>query len=260
MKNKSTGIGSWAKSERPRERLLKNGAATLKDDELIAIILRVGIQGKSAVQMGRELIDKFGSLKAMTEATAAALGEIKGLKNAKVSQLLAVMEIARRAEAEGAIKRYRISGSTDAKEYFKKRLRGLPEEHFRVLYLNRKNAILDDTLIAQGDTASVSVSLRRIVIHALQTNASALIAAHNHPSGAVNPSESDNLLTQDLIGATRLLGIKVLDHLIIGDNEAYSYANEGLIDKFEKECSAPGAVKRQTYCKKRNHSIVLGQA
>ena len=237
---KATGITAWPKDDRPRERLLKNGAATLKDAELIAIILRVGVQGMSAVEMGQALIQKFGSLKMMTEATADALGEIKGIKNAKIAQLLAVMEIARRAGAEGAIERQRIGSTADAKKYFRQRLRSLPEEHFRVLYLNRQNAILQDTLIAQGDTASVSVSLRRIVIRALQINASALIAAHNHPSGAIKPSESDRLLTKDLIAATRPLGIKVLDHLIIGDSDEYSFADEELLDELEKECSAPG--------------------
>ena len=135
---KATGITAWPKDDRPRERLLKNGAATLKDAELIAIILRVGVQGMSAVEMGQALIQKFGSLKMMTEATADALGEIKGIKNAKIAQLLAVMEIARRAGAEGAIERQRIGSTADAKKYFRQRLRSLPEEHFRVLYLNRQ--------------------------------------------------------------------------------------------------------------------------
>ena len=119
--------------------------------------------------------------------------------------------------------------------------------------MNRQNAILQDTLIAQGDTASVSVSLRRIVIRALQINASALIAAHNHPSGAIKPSESDRLLTKDLIAATRPLGIKVLDHLIIGDSDEYSFADEELLDELEKECSAPGTVKRRPSWKKKEH-------
>ena len=168
-------------------------------------------------------------------------GKLRVLKNAKIAQLLAVMEIARRAGAEGAIERQRIAARRMQKNILGNGCVHCRKSISRVVF-ESSNAILQDTLIAQGDTASVSVSLRRIVIRALQINASALIAAHNHPSGAIKPSESDRLLTKDLIAATRPLGIKVLDHLIIGDSDEYSFADEELLDELEKECSAPGTV------------------
>ena len=118
------------------------------------------------------------------------------------------------------------------------------EEHFRVLYLNRRNVLLSDILISRGEAAKVHISLRQIVSNALQVNASAIIAAHNHPSGDTEPSESDRLLTKDLIAATRPLNIKVLDHLVVGGEEFYSFADKGLLDELELECLAPGTTER----------------
>ncbi len=241
---KSTGISSWPKDERPRERLLKRGAEALTDAELVAILLRVGVKGASAVDLGRQLLEKFGSLKAMTEAPTLALLEIKGLREAKAAQLTAAMEIARRSALVSGDNRQKILNTKQAGEYFRERLRALPEEHFRVLYLNRRNVLLSDILIAQGETAEVKISLRQIVSNALRVNSSAIIAAHNHPSGGVEPSESDRLLTKDLIAATRPLNIKVLDHVIIGGEEFYSFADNGLLDELEIECLAPGVTEK----------------
>ena len=241
---KSKGISSWPEDERPRERLLKRGAEALTDAELVAILLRVGVKGASAVDLGRQLLEKFGSLRAMAEAPTLALLEIKGLKGAKAAQLTAAMEIARRSALVSGDKRQKILNTKQAGEYFRERLRALPEEHFRVLYLNRRNVLLSDILIAQGETAEVKISLRQIVANALRMNSSAIIAAHNHPSGGVEPSESDRLLTKDLIAATRPLNIKVLDHVIIGGEEFYSFADNGLLDELEIECLAPGFAEK----------------
>lgn len=239
---KTGGIASWPEEERPRERLLSRGAEALTDTELVAILLRVGVRGASAVDMARQLLESFGSLRAMAEAPTLALLNVKGLKNAKAAQLTAAMEIARRVALAPDGRRRKILNTTQAGEYLRERLRALPEEHFRVLYLNRRNVLLNDFLVARGDTGSVHVSLRQIVSRALQTNASALIAAHNHPSGEAQPGESDRLLTKDLIAATRPLAIKVLDHLVVAGEDFYSFADSGLLDELEWECLAPGTA------------------
>jgi DNA repair protein RadC len=241
---KSRGIVSWPEEERPRERLLLRGSQALTDAELVAILIRVGFRGTSAVELGRQLLKRFGSLRAMVEAPVLALLEVKGLKGAKAAQLLAAMEIARRVAVPTKRSQLQIRSTSAATAYLCDRLRGLPEEHFRVLYLNRRNALLDDALIAQGAVDAVQPPLRNIIARALQVNASRLIAAHNHPSGTAEPSESDRLLTKDLLAASRPLGLKVLDHVIVGQDATYSFADSGLLDELELECLAPGESKR----------------
>ena len=226
---KSRGIVSWPEEERPRERLLSRGPQALTEAELIAILIRVGFRGTSAVELGRQILKRFGSLRAMVEAPVLALLEVKGLKGAKASQLIAAMEIARRVAVPTERKQLQIKSTSAAADYLRERLRGLSDEHFRVLYLNRRSALLDDALMAQGAVDSVHPPLRNIIARALQVNASALIAAHNHPSGTAEPSESDRLLTLDLIAACHPIGIRVLDHLILTDNAHYSFADSGLL-------------------------------
>jgi DNA repair protein RadC len=245
-KIKSTGIAAWPQDERPRERLLSKGAQALTDAELVAILIRVGVKGTNAVEMARKLLKQFGSLRAMVEAPVIALLEVKGLKGAKVAQLIAAMEIARRVSVPAKRGQLVMKSTVAAAEYLRERLRGLAEEQFRVLYLNRRNALLEDALVAQGSVDAVQPSLRNIVARALQVNASALIAAHNHPSGAAEPSESDRLLTQDLITASRPLGLKVLDHVIVGEEATFSFADSGLLDELELLCLAPGESARHT--------------
>lgn len=240
VRTKATGIASWPEKERPRERLLSRGAQALTDAELVAILIRVGFKGTNAVEMARRLLKQFGSLRAMVEAPVIALLEVKGLKGAKVAQLIAAMELARRVSVPAKRGHLIMKSTVAAVEYLRERLRGLGEEQFRVLYLNRRNALLEDALIAQGSVDSVRPSLRSIVAQALQVSASALIAAHNHPSGAAEPSESDRMLTQDLLAASRPLGLKVLDHIIVGEDTTFSFADSGLLDELELLCLAPG--------------------
>ena len=244
QQKKSKGIASWPEDERPRERLLTRGAESLTDAELVAILVRIGVKGASAVDLARQLLERFGSLRAMAQAPTLALLEIKGLKGAKAAQLTAAMEISRRIVRVSGDERRKILSTKQAGEYLCERLRALPEEHFRILYLNQRNVLLSDTLIARGESTEVKISLRQIISNALMINSSAIIAAHNHPSGGVEPSESDRLLTKDLIAATRPLNIKVLDHLIIGEEEFYSFADDGLLDELEIECLAPGVTER----------------
>ncbi len=225
---------------------MSKGAQALTDAELVAILIRVGFKGTNAVEMARQLLKQFGSLRAMVGAPVIALLEVKGLKGAKAAQLIAAVEIARRVSLPSERAQLVMKSTAAAAEYLRDRLRGLAEEQFRVLYLNRRNALLEDALIAQGSVDSVRPSLRNIVARALQVNASKLIAAHNHPSGAAEPSESDRMLTQDLIAASCPLGLKVLDHVIVGEETTFSFADSGLMDELELLCLAPGTSGRRS--------------
>jgi len=238
-KRRSQGIVSWPEDERPRERLLSRGPHALTDAELIAILVRVGFQGTNAVELGRQLLKRFGTLRAMAEAPLSALLDVKGLKGAKAAQLAAAMEIARRVSLPDKREQIQIKGTTQAADYLRERLRGLADEHFRVLYMSRQNRLLDDTLLAQGAVDHVRPPIRNIIARALQVNASGMIASHNHPSGAAEPSESDRLLTRDLIAASRPLRLKVLDHVIVAQETTYSFADSGLLNELELECLSP---------------------
>jgi DNA repair protein RadC len=228
---KSKGIVSWPEGERPRERLLRQGAQSLTDAELVAILLRVGVQGTSAVELARQILKKFGSLRALAETPLSALLEVKGLKGAKTAQLAAAMEVARRVSLPDARKRITLKSTREVADYFRSRLQGLPEEHFRALFLNRRGALLEDALLAVGAVDQARPPIRLVVARALQANASAIIVAHNHPSGAAEASESDRLFTEDLFGALKPIGVKLLDHCVIGGEEVYSFADNGLMDE-----------------------------
>jgi DNA repair protein RadC len=239
----SRGIASWPEEERPRERLLSRGPESLTDAELVAILIRVGFKGTSAVELSRQLLKRFGSLRAMAEAPVLALLDVKGLKGAKAAQLLAAMEVARRVAVSPKVRRPQLTSTATAAEYLAERLRNLSDEHFRILYLNRRNVLLEDALIAHGTVDSVRPPLRNIIANALRVNASGIIAAHNHPSGAAEPTESDRLLTEDLIAAARPLGLRLLDHVIVGEDATYSFADSGLLDELELASLAPGETK-----------------
>ena len=204
------------------------------------------------MEMSRRLLKHFGSLRAMVTASVSALLQVKGLKGAKAAQLIAAMEIARRVSVPAQRGQLVMKSTAAAAEYLGERLRLLAEEQFRVLYLNRRNALLEDALIAQGSVDAVRPPLRNIVVRALQVNASALIAAHNHPSGVAEPSESDRMLTQDLITACRPLGLKVLDHVIVGEEASFSFADSGLLDELELLCLALGESGRHTRLSRKN--------
>ena len=242
-KPKSKGILTWPEDERPRERLLSRGPHELTEAELIAILLRLGIRGKSAVELGHEVVKRFGSVQAMMNAPLAAWQGIKGLGEAKIAQMQAALELGRRAALPQKREDAFIKTTGQAADYFKIRLRGLAEEHFQVAFLNRRGRLLDAAPIAEGTVDTVLPHIRTIVAHALRTNASALIAGHNHPSGAAEPSESDKLLTRDLIAACHPIGVRVLDHVIVAGEEHYSFADTGLLDELGLETLAPTPAK-----------------
>lgn len=227
----SKGIVSWPEGERPRERLLRQGAQSLTDAELVAILLRVGVQGTSAVELARQILKKFGPLRALAETPLSALLEVKGLKGAKTAQLAAAMEVARRVSLPDARKRVTLKSTREAGDYLRSRLQGLSEEHFRALFLNRRGALLEDALLAVGVVDQARPPIRLVVARALQANASAVIVAHNHPSGTAEASESDRLFTEDLFRALKPIGVKLLDHCVIGGDAVYSFADDGLMDE-----------------------------
>jgi len=232
---KPSGIAKWPEDERPRERLLSRGAQALTDAELLAILLRVGVQGKNAVALAHELLEKFGSLQGMMTAPLNAWDDIKGIKGAKLAQLQAALEIGRRVALPAVRERTMLKSTAQAAAYFAARLRGLPHEHFRVAYLNRLGRVLDDALIAEGTVDGVRPPVRVIVARALQANASTLILAHNHPSGSAQPSEADQTLTREILAACRPLGLRVLEHVIVSESGQYSFADSGLLDQLTLE-------------------------
>lgn len=230
-RRKSKGILTWPEGERPRERLLRLGPQSLTDAELVAILLRIGVKGASAVELARQVLKKFGSLRAVAEAPLSALLEVKGLKGAKAAQFAAALEVSRRVSLPDTRKRIGLKSTREAADYLRSRLQGLAEEHFRALFLNRRGVLLEDALLAVGSVDQARPPVRLIVARTLQTNASAVIVAHNHPSGAAEASESDRLFTEELYAALKAIGVKLLDHVIMGAEYTFSFADSGMMDE-----------------------------
>ncbi|MGE5893120.1 MAG: RadC family protein, partial [bacterium] len=197
----STVIKNWPRNERPREILLEKGPEYVSDAGLLAIILRTGTKGKDAVALGRELIDRFGGLRGILSAGKRDLERINGLGPAKISQLLASIEVAKRQLHEETVGKELINGPSDVIHYLSLTMSNLREEVFRVLYLNTANVIIDSEIIAKGTVNQSAVYPREIIKRALELNATALIFVHNHPSGNLKPSKNDIVLTQKLIEA-----------------------------------------------------------
>lgn len=223
-------ISDWPPDERPRERLLQQGAAALSDAELLALFLRVGIRGKSAVDLARDLLQHFGGLTRLCQASAEAFAAIPGMGLAKYAQLQAVMELARRALTE-EMKRGSVFDSPRAvRDWLRLRLASLPHEVFLVILLDAQHRLLEANEMFRGTLTQTSVYPREVVKLALQHNAAAVIFAHNHPSGVAEPSGADELLTRSLKQALALVDVKVLDHFIIGGHAPpVSFAERGLL-------------------------------
>ena len=230
-KAKSRGIVAWPEGERPRERLLRLGAQSLTDAELMAILLRVGVRGTNAIELARQILQKFGSLRAVARVPLSALQEVKGLKGAKAAQLSAAVEVARRISLPDDREHVSLKNTLAAAKYLQSRLQGLPEEHFRALFMNRRGTLLEDALLAVGSVDQARPQIRLIVSRVLQANASMVIVAHNHPSGAADASESDRLFTEDLFAALKPIGVKLLDHIVIGEDSIFSFADKGIMDE-----------------------------
>lgn len=220
-------INTWPEDQRPRERLIKHGAQILSDAELLAVFLRVGVSGKSAVDLGREMIGHFGSLNGLFMASLTDFSKLNGLGPAKYAQLQAVMELARRSISED-LKVGEALGSPQAvKQYLQLLLAKKAYESFAVLFLDVKNRLIAAEELFRGTLMHTSVYPREVVKAALAHNAASVILAHNHPSGTPEPSAADRTLTGALKQALGLVDIRVLDHFVVAGRHVYSFAEHG---------------------------------
>ncbi len=221
------GIKDWPVQQRPRERLISEGAAALSDSELLALFLRVGVKGRSAVELGRDLLLQFGSIQGLFSASLSQFSLVHGMGPAKFAQLQAVMELAQRALAE-QLQAGLMLGSPDAvRQYLRCTLGRQAHESFVVLFLDVKNRLLATEEMFRGTLTHTSVYPREVVKAALAHNAASVMLAHNHPSGAPEPSEADLLLTRALMQALALVDVRVLDHFIIAGASVHSFAEHG---------------------------------
>ena len=222
-------ISNWPEQERPREKLLSKGAASLSDAELLAIFLRTGLQGKTAIDLSRDLLTEFDSLRGMVEADSRSFCQIRGLGLAKYSQIQAAIELGKRYLQENLGEKDVLSSPNDTKNFLFAQLRAYQHEVFACLFLDNRHQIISFDEMFKGTIDGASVYPREVVKQALARNAAAVIFAHNHPSGVAEPSLADKNITQRLQEALKLVDIRVLDHFIIGDNTAASFAELGLL-------------------------------
>jgi DNA repair protein RadC len=224
-----TPIHMWPERERPRERLLAEGAAALSDAELVALYLGSGGRGQNAVELARQLLACFGSLRGLLAATHRDLARMRGIGPAKTAQLQALTEIARRALAEQSRELPTLDRPEIVEDYLKLMIGTRPYEVFACLFLDARLRLIQSEESARGSLSQATVYPREIVKRALELNAAALIVAHNHPSGATQPSASDLAMTRTLKNALRLMEIKLLDHFIVASNTIFSFARHGLL-------------------------------
>ncbi|MGY2442683.1 RadC family protein [Pseudomonas sp. SDO52101_S400] len=220
-------IRDWPAAERPREKLLEQGSGSLSDAELLAIFLRTGVSGKSAVDLARHLLNQFGSLRALLEADLGAFSEQLGLGPAKFAQLQAVLEMGRRHLAERMRQKTALENPQVVRDYLKAMLRHEPHEVFGCLFLDSKHQVLTFETLFRGSIDNTAVHPREVVKRSLANNAAAVILCHNHPSGNTDPSQADRLLTKRLQKALEFIDVRVLDHFIVGDGEPLSMAECG---------------------------------
>ena len=222
-------ISDWPLAERPRERLLTLGPEHLSDAELVAVCLRTGMKGKSAVELARELIQCFGGLHGLLAAERSSFAALKGLGSAKVAQLAAVLELARRCLHEKMRAGSALTSPGAVRDYLRLALGGREHEVFVALFLDAQHRVIAIDELFRGTLTQTSVYPREVVKAALRANAAATIFAHNHPSGVAQPSQADELLTRSLRDALSLVDVKVLDHFVVAGNQALSFAERGLL-------------------------------
>lgn len=220
-------ITDWPADQRPRERLIRHGADKLSDAELLAVFLRVGVTGKSAVDLGRDMVTHFGSLNGLFSASLSDFSSINGLGPAKYAQLQAVLELARRSLAEELQNGVALGSPHAVKQYLQLLFGGRSYESFAVLFLDVKNRLIACDEMFRGTLTHASVYPREVVKVALAHNAAGVILAHNHPSGTPDPSQADHLLTQALKQALALVDVRVLDHFIVAGRQVHSFAEHG---------------------------------
>jgi DNA repair protein RadC len=220
-------ITDWPTEERPREKLLQRGAQALSDAELLAIFLRTGARGKTAVDLARELLTQYGGLRKLLDADRARFCSSSGLGIAKFVQLQAILEIGRRHLHEVLERGDALTDPLITRQYLSARLRDYPYEVFACLFLDNRNRVISYDELFSGTINGASVHPREVVRRSLDHNAAAVIFAHNHPSGVPEPSESDRVITRRLSDALSLVDVRVLDHFVIGDGQSVSFAERG---------------------------------
>lgn len=221
-------IHQWPQNERPRERLIRHGVASLTDAELLAIFLRTGVVGKSAVDLARELLQEHGGLRPLLEASMKRFVQSKGLGEAKYCQLHATLEMAKRYLGAELERGHIFEHPNTVRDYLTHHLRSQQREQFHVLFLDNHHRLIADETLFQGTIDQASVHTREVVKRALQLNAAAIILAHNHPSGISEPSRADEAITLRIKDALALMDIRLLDHLVVGET-VVSMAERGML-------------------------------
>lgn len=227
--SQAQGIKSWPASERPRERLIQNGIGSLSDAELVAIQLRAGIKGKDAIALARELLARFGGLRGLLSVGRHELKQIKGLGDAKIAALLSAIEISKRQLKEEIIGKNIVRDPKSVMDYLYSTLRDKKREVFKVLFLNKANCIIAEEDLFEGTVDETAVHPREVLKAALEKSATGLILVHNHPSGRIFPSREDQEITRKLQSICMPVGVKILDHIIVGDNQYFSFSERNLL-------------------------------
>ncbi len=228
MEYKNLKIKDWALEDRPREKLINRGLASMSDAELIAILLGSGQKNESVVEIARKVLSLAkNNLNQLGKLSSRDFKTIKGIGDAKAITLIAALELGRRRKETETVKRTKVSSSKDAYNYFHSFVEDLSYEEFWVLYLNRSNKVIERKKISQGGVAGTVIDIRIILKYAIENLASSLIICHNHPSGNLQPSEADSRITAKLKKAAGYHDIQLLDHLIIADKEYFSFADKG---------------------------------
>jgi DNA repair protein RadC len=222
-------ITDWPEQERPREKLLRAGAVTLSDAELLAIFLRVGVVGKTAVDLARDLLQHFKSLNGIFSASMDEVQQVHGMGESKYCQLQAVLEMSKRALGETLQQVDSFSSPAQVKDYLQLQLSHLLREVFGILFLDAQNRLIAYETLFEGSLMQTNVYPREVVKRALELNAAAVILSHNHPGGSASPSRADEQLTQTLKESLSLVDVKVLDHIIVAGQDTFSFSERGLI-------------------------------
>jgi len=228
-------IVNWPEEERPREKLLHRGAEQLTNGELLAILLRVGVKGKSAVDLARNILQELGGLRALENWEPEELCELHGLSLAKVAQIKAAIELGKRILVEDKKTFGKVYSSQQVFEYLLPTSRDLKRELFKAIFLNAQNQIVKEAIISAGTLTSSAIYPREIMSLAYRVGAAAVVFAHNHPSGSTTPSSEDRRVTRELVVAGEAIQVSVIDHIIIGENQYFSFADEGYVERCKED-------------------------
>lgn len=226
----SLKITDWAVEDRPREKLYSKGTSSLSDAELLAILIGSGTRNRSAVDLGRELLSLVGNnLNSLAKLSISDLRKIRGIGYARAVTIAAALELGRRRKLAEIPETPQIKCSRDVFDLLSPSLSDLPHEEFWILFLNRSNKVINRMKLSQGGISGTVTDVRMVMKRAIENLASGIIVCHNHPSGNLNPSESDTRITQKIKEAGNLMDIQLLDHLIVSDKDYYSFADNGLL-------------------------------